>query len=287
MEIQLERRFPFAYICLTTLVHFVGLSNFIIGLCFKFYFDVTKSDGDIYDKFGYGLKHPSVLNAIFQMAYNSIALAVDVQILVTNVNDAPYVWLLWRSYFRSCFAFPIGMINCFSYWMFYLISPENIFKSGKSDHPLWLSHVLTTDNVIFLMLDLLVCRGESPKHILVPFLIFSLVTVNYIIWLHVIYLHTHRWAVPFLGEGNFALKMIKGTIVTFLSLFFFLLGEFINDLLWNEKGPKRSTCLSRYFSDRPTVSAIIVEEPPSTPILNRLTSVDQKPQEKELTCVGE
>lgn len=95
----------------------------------------------------------------------------------------------------------------------------------------WLNHVMHTNIVFFILLDLLVSFRQYPsrKSGFTGLLLFN---VAYVIWIHIIKYMSGRWVYPILEVLNLPQRIGFMLFVGVFGISFYFVGEYVNNKVW-------------------------------------------------------
>lgn len=106
----------------------------------------------------------------------------------------------------------------------------------------WLNHVMHTNIVIFIVLELFLSFRQYPsrKTGFTGLLVFN---VCYLIWIHIIKYMSGRWVYPILEVLTLPQRIIFMLVVGIFGISFYFVGEFLNNKIWAKElqTPKSST----------------------------------------------
>ncbi|XP_014262026.1 androgen-induced gene 1 protein-like [Cimex lectularius] len=246
MEVEFESKHRLAYLNISTLVHIGGLLNFSAATSLRIYHDISNPNKDLYLKFGYSFKYVSTLNAVVQSIYFLIALIVDIMISCSYTMDAPPRWLMVRSFYRSAIAIPYGSYTCVTFWIFIWYDVGLMADSG----PKWTRHIIYTSNTLFLLLDVIFCKGESVR-IGTALIVMHIPCTLYFIWLHILYHFTGVWAVSVLKHLTLVERLILYVFNVLEVYLSFVIGKILNDFLWDENFVSRIPIFRNFVTAPP------------------------------------
>lgn len=109
---------------------------------------------------------------------------------------------------------------------------ELIFpKVLDSFFPDWLNHVMHTNILIFIVIEMCVSFREYPTR-RNGYLGLSVFMALYLKWIHIIYYMSGVWVYPVLEVLALPLRICFFAGVFAFSLFLYRIGEFFNELIW-------------------------------------------------------
>lgn len=152
----------------------------------------------------------------------------------TRVRHKSFLRVL-KDYMMAAFAFPVAMNVGITFWTLMAIDRELVFpKSFDAFFPSWLNHVMHTNIMIFILLEMYLTFREYPsrKSGLTGSLIFML---TYLIWLHIIKYYSGVWVYPVLTVLNLPQRIIFFAVSFAFSVSLYILGEKINNFIWRKE----------------------------------------------------
>ncbi|XP_012156114.1 androgen-induced gene 1 protein isoform X2 [Ceratitis capitata] len=140
-----------------------------------------------------------------------------------------------KDYIMASLAFPVALNVGITFWSLYAIDRELVLPRVLDPvFPSWLNHVLHTNIVVFMILELFTSFRAYPKRSkglagLSAFLL------CYLVWVHIIKYYSGFWVYPVLG-----VLQLPQRIIFFIALFIFtqclyLFGEFMNNIVWEKE----------------------------------------------------
>lgn len=135
----------------------------------------------------------------------------------------------------AAFAFPIAMFVGVTFWSIMAIDRELVLpKKIDAYFPLWLNHIMHTNIVIFILLEMfLSCRKyPSKKKGLIGLTIFMAI---YLSWTFVIYYNTKLWVYPVMDVMDWPSRIFFLLAMLAFCLILYLVGDFINTKRWGHE----------------------------------------------------
>ncbi|XP_031629458.1 androgen-induced gene 1 protein-like isoform X2 [Contarinia nasturtii] len=179
---------------------------------------------------------------IVQASYFTLCVLNDVIGTNENYPKRPSKLRKLKDYIFATFAFPLAMNVAISFWSIYAIDRELILpKSFESFFPNWLNHVMHTNIVFFILLELLVSFRQYPagKSGFIGLLVFN---IFYVIWIHIIKFKTDRWVYPVLEVLNLPQRIGFILFIGIFGISFYFVGEYVNKRVWaNELKSNKSS----------------------------------------------
>ncbi|XP_055613176.1 androgen-induced gene 1 protein-like isoform X3 [Uranotaenia lowii] len=224
------------FCALRTLMHFITAVQFIYSVYYDFTYvhfppEMRRPGGE----FGGKLKFLTVWDAILQAIYFSICLINDC--VGTNEvapRKTPFIRKV-KDYMLAAFAFPVALNVGVTFWTLMAIDRELVFpKALDAVFPGWLNHVMHTNIVIFMVLEICTSFRQYPsrKAGLTGLGIFM---ACYLGWLHVIRHYGGIWVYPVLDVLNLPQRILFFAASLIFSVGLYLFGEFFNNLIWTKE----------------------------------------------------
>lgn len=172
---------------------------------------------------------------ILQALYFTICVLNDfVGSNEVNLKQKPFIRKL-KDYMMAAFAFPVAMHVGVTFWTLMAIDRELVFpKSFDAFFPNWLNHVMHTNIMIFILLEMYLTFRQYPsrKSGLTGSLTFML---TYLVWLHIIKHYSGVWVYPVLDVLNLPQRIIFFSVSFVFSVSLYILGEKINNIMWKNQ----------------------------------------------------
>ncbi|XP_019543662.2 androgen-induced gene 1 protein isoform X1 [Aedes albopictus] len=224
------------YKALRTLMHLILVVQFSYGIYYDFTYvhfppEMRRPGGE----FGGKLKYLTVWDAILQAIYFTVCLIND--FIGTNEvapRKTPLIRKL-KDYMLAAFAFPVALNVGVTFWTLMAIDRELVFpKALDAVFPGWLNHVMHTNIVIFMILEICTSFRQYPsrKAGLAGLGIFM---ACYLSWLHVIRHYGGIWVYPVLDVLNLPQRIVFFAVSLGFSVGLYLFGEFFNNLIWTKE----------------------------------------------------
>jgi len=175
------------------------------------------------------------LNAIIQASYFTISVLND---LFGSNEIAPKKLPLIRKvkdFLLASLAFPIALNVGVTFWTLMAIDRELVFpKFLDAIFPTWLNHIMHTNIVVFIILEMFTSFRSYPtrKNGIFTLAIFM---GSYLIWLHVIRFYSGFWVYPILEVLNLPLRILFFIVVLAFTISLYFLGEFLNNCIWSKE----------------------------------------------------
>ncbi|XP_049548605.1 androgen-induced gene 1 protein-like isoform X3 [Anopheles darlingi] len=172
---------------------------------------------------------------ILQAVYFTICLLND--FIGTN-EVAPKRMPLIRKvkdYTLAAFAFPVALNVGVTFWTLMAIDRELVFpKALDAVFPGWLNHVMHTNIVIFMVLEICTSFRQYPSR-RAGLTGLGIFMSAYLGWLHVIHHFGGIWVYPVLEVLNMPQRIAFFAVSLAFCVGLYLLGEFFNNLIWTKE----------------------------------------------------
>lgn len=95
----------------------------------------------------------------------------------------------------------------------------------------WLNHVMHTNIVVFVVLEMILTFRQYPnrKTGFTGLLVFN---VAYLIWIHIIKYKSGRWVYPILDVLSLPQRLVFMLVIGVFGISFYFVGEFLNNKIW-------------------------------------------------------
>lgn len=129
-------------------------------------------------------------------------------------------------------AFPVAMFVGLTFWGLYAVDRELVFPKALDPYfPVWLNHVMHTNIMIFILIEMITSFREYPKQ-KIGLSILTGFMLSYLVWMHVVYYKTDVWVYPVMAVLNTPLRICFFLVLLGLSVTLYKLGDFINTKVW-------------------------------------------------------
>lgn len=140
-----------------------------------------------------------------------------------------------KDYMLAAFAFPVAMNVGVTFWSLMAIDRELVFpKALDAVFPGWLNHVMHTNIVIFMILEICTSFRQYPSR-KAGLTGLSIFMASYLVWLHVIRHFGGIWVYPVLDVLNLPQRIIFFVVSLGFSVGLYVFGEFFNNLIWTKE----------------------------------------------------
>nr|XP_021189114.2 androgen-induced gene 1 protein [Helicoverpa armigera] len=221
---------------LKTLFHLFGAVQFFYGCYYDYVY--VKMPLSYITPYGGKFKYLTYLDAMIQTTYFTLALIND--IVGTNEpspSQKPLIRRVKDTVFSSL-AFPLALFVGVSFWGIYAVDRELILPRSMDEFfPTWLNHVMHSNIVVFILIELLTSFRMYPKR-KVGLSILSFFMICYLVWVHVIYYNTGFWVYPILHVLNWPLRIGFYLFCLAFASCGYILGERVNRAVWSSEVEK-------------------------------------------------
>ncbi|XP_017473355.1 PREDICTED: androgen-induced gene 1 protein isoform X2 [Rhagoletis zephyria] len=221
------------YKALRTLVHITAAVQFSYAVYYDYtYVKFPETEANRNSGFGGKFKYLTFLDAIIQSLYYIISLIND--FVGTNEVAPKRIPTIRKvkDYLMSALAFPVALNVGITFWTLYAIDRELVFpRVLDAVFPSWLNHVVHTNIVVFIILELFTSFRAYPKRSqgitgLAAFML------SYLVWIHVVKHYSGVWVYPVLEVLQLPQRVVFFVAVLAFTLCLYLLGEFMNNIVW-------------------------------------------------------
>ncbi|XP_053961023.1 androgen-induced gene 1 protein isoform X1 [Anastrepha ludens] len=220
------------YKALRILVHLTAAVQFSYGIYYDYNYVKFPETTNMHANFGGKFRFLTFLNAIIQSIYYIISLIND--FVGTNEvapKHTPTIRKV-KDYLMSTLAFPVALNVGITFWSLYAIDRELVFpRVLDAVFPSWLNHVLHTNIVVFIILELFTSFRAYPKRSQ-GIAGLSAFMLSYLVWIHIVKHYSGVWVYPVLEVLQLPQRIIFFVAVLAFTLCLYLLGEFMNNIVW-------------------------------------------------------
>lgn len=111
---------------------------------------------------------------------------------------------------------------------------EYLIVSHTSSLHSWLNHVLHTNIVVFMILELFTSFRAYPKRSK-GLTGLSAFIITYLVWLHVVKHYSGFWVYPVLEVLQLPQRIVFFVALFAFTLCLYLFGEFMNNIVWEKE----------------------------------------------------
>lgn len=140
-----------------------------------------------------------------------------------------------KDYFFAAFAFPLAFQVGLIFWALMFVDRELVLPKQLDEIlPSWLNHVMHTNIMFFIVIELLSTFRAYPARRIG---VLSLVAFSaaYMVWLHVVKHYSGNWVYPVLEVLNLPLRIVFFAVTLVLSQSLYFAGEALNRLVWHKE----------------------------------------------------
>ncbi|NWJ04263.1 AIG1 protein, partial [Crypturellus undulatus] len=176
---------------------------------------------------------------VIQAVFFGICVLTDLSSLLTKGNDSQEQerqlkkLISLRDWMMAVLAFPIGVFVVTMFWSIYIYDRELVYPKLLDNFiPAWLNHGMHTTVLPFILIEMRTTHHEYPSRScgLAAVCTFA---VGYILWVCWIHHVTGVWVYPLLEYLSPGVKIIFFTALTITINIFYLLGEVLNNYIWD------------------------------------------------------
>ncbi|CAG4942475.1 unnamed protein product [Parnassius apollo] len=220
---------------LRIIFHVFGIVQFFYGCYYDHTFVKVPITSSTVTPFGGKLKYLTFLNAMLQTVYFTIAVLNDIfgsneptpshKPIVRHIKDTVF----------SALAFPLALFVGITFWSLYAVDRELILPKALDPYfPVWLNHVMHSNIVLFILIELSTSFRMYPKKKNGLTILFSFM-VCYVVWIHYIYFQTGSWVYPVLAVINWPLRVVFYLFSLGFIFSLYSLGEKLNRIVWSKE----------------------------------------------------
>jgi len=216
-----------------SLVHFLGSISFGYAIYYDVYqLSLPESIHPTSESFGGPAKYLTFLNMCLQFVFFSLCILADF-----SKSNSSLVKV--RDFIFSSVAFPLGIFVFLSFWGLYAIDRELIFPARLDGHfPSWLNHLMHTTVLPLQTAEMMMTRHQFPQRLYGGGLM-ALLTLAYLIWIHVIYHYGGFWVYPVFKVLPTVPRIVFMAFCCCVAFSLYILGEKINGFVWGKCEDRR------------------------------------------------
>ncbi|XP_045475922.1 androgen-induced gene 1 protein-like isoform X1 [Harmonia axyridis] len=222
-----------------TVVHAVFAVHFWFGCYYDWVHVRIPKNEHMGMAFSFGntekLKFLTFWNALLQGLFFTICLLND--IIGTNEPNpkkTPIIRKVKDTLFTAL-AFPLSIFVGTTFWGIYAVDRELVFPKILDKYfPVWLNHVMHTNIMIFVLIEMAMNFRSYPKR-KTGISILGVFMMCYLIWMHVIYHYSGVWVYPIFEVLNLPLRILFFVGLLVLIVVMYLIGEGLNNILWSNQ----------------------------------------------------
>uniref|UniRef100_A0A8I5R075 Androgen induced 1 n=2 Tax=Papio anubis TaxID=9555 RepID=A0A8I5R075_PAPAN len=189
--------------------------------------------------YGGSWKFLTFIDLVIQAVFFGICVLTDLSSLLTrgsgNQEQERQLRKLisLRDWMLAVLAFPVGVFVVAVFWIIYAYDREMIYPKLLDNFiPGWLNHGMHTTVLPFILIEMRTSHHQYPSRSsgLTAICTFS---VGYILWVCWVHHVTGMWVYPFLEHIGPGARIIFFGSTTILMNFLYLLGEVLNNYIWD------------------------------------------------------
>ncbi|XP_032591868.1 androgen-induced gene 1 protein isoform X3 [Drosophila grimshawi] len=211
------------------MLHLTAVIQFNYGVYFFHNLDMPRS---VFHPFAGKFKFLTFICALIQALYYIVSLINDFVGTNELVPKRPPAIRKFKDWLLTTLAFPVALNVGITFWTLYAIDRELVFpKVLDAVFPSWLNHVLHTNIVVFIVLEMFTSYRAYPKRSkgLTGLSIFM---GGYLVWIHIIKHFSNVWVYPVLEVLSLPSRILFFAAVLAFTGGLYILGEFINNVVW-------------------------------------------------------
>jgi hypothetical protein len=212
---------------LTGFIHVVGFTSFAFAIYYNAcVLELPEHIHTRSENYGGPAKYLTFLNMCLQCVFFLVCLLADLTSSksVKKVKDLMFAGA----------AFPIGMFVAVIFWGLWAVDRELIFPKKLDGHfPVWLNHFMHTTVLPLQLGELTFSSHKYPSRI-VGGGITSLLTLGYLVWIHVVYHYGGFWVYPVFRVLTPTTRPAFMAVCCLMGFVLYLAGEKLNSIIWGE-----------------------------------------------------
>ncbi|KAF2898722.1 hypothetical protein ILUMI_07453 [Ignelater luminosus] len=217
--------------------HLIATINYVFSMWYDQNYVDLKSVSPVNDiKFFKGrLKYLTIWNMLLQATFFTVCTLNDV--IGSNedtISNKPLIRKL-KDGLLTCLAFPLSMFVGITFWALYAVDRELVFPKALDEFfPSWLNHVMHTNIMIFILIELATSYRKYPSR-KVGISVLSLFMLVYLVWVHIIHAYSGMWVYPVLEVLNLPLRILFFLSSLGLGVALYIFGEKLNSIIWSNQ----------------------------------------------------
>jgi len=180
-------------------------------------------------------KFLTLWNMLLQAVFFTVCALND--LIGTNediISNKPLIRKL-KDGLLTCLAFPLSMFVGITFWALYAVDRELVFPKALDEFfPSWLNHVMHTNIMIFILIELATSFRKYPSRKVGMSVLFIFMLI-YLVWVHIIHAYSGFWVYPVLEVLNLPLRIVFFLSLLGLAVALYVLGEKLNGIIWSKK----------------------------------------------------
>jgi len=214
------------------LLHVLGSTSFAYAIYYDVYeLKLPEHVHPTSQNYGGHAKYLTFLNMCLQLIFFTLCILADFSSKNSGISKA-------KDIIFAAAAFPIGIFVAVIFWGLYALDRELIFPTRYDGHfPVWLNHLMHTTVFPLQFAEMFLVSHKFPKRN-IGLGLNALLTVGYLVWIHVIFYNGGFWVYPVFQVLTPATRPIFMAFCCALGFAFYFLGEIFNELFWETSAPK-------------------------------------------------
>ncbi|KAK7867791.1 hypothetical protein R5R35_001208 [Gryllus longicercus] len=217
-------------------VNALATAHFLFGIYYAMAF-VAFPDGVMPDALrGIGWKkYLTFWNMCLQSLYFTICVLNDIAGSNEIAPKNPPLIRRIKDYMLCTVAFPVSMFVGLTFWGLYAIDRELVFPKALDPYfPSWLNHVMHTNIMIFIVLEMVLSFRKYPTRGNGTGGLTAFMCV-YLVWTFIIYFYSGAWVYPVLEVLNWGQRAIFFIVLLLFVNSLYFVGEFVNKTIWGKE----------------------------------------------------
>jgi len=226
------------------LIHIAGFASFAFAIYYDaFVLNLPERVRSKSQSFGGLGKYLTFLNMCLQCIFFFICLLADFTSRNSSINKI-------KDIIFAGAAFPIGIFVGVIFWSLWAVDRELIFPKVLDEvFPSWLNHLMHTTVLPLQLAELYFSSHRYPSRV-VGGGITSLLTLGYLVWIHVIYYFGGFWVYPVFRVLDNTTRPPFMALCCAMGLTFYFIGEKLNAFIWKNENTKTSAKQNSYMKSR-------------------------------------
>ncbi|KAK7867794.1 hypothetical protein R5R35_001208 [Gryllus longicercus] len=220
-----------------TLVSLAGVINSSYGGfvgTFRLNLPMLPGENEISVKLGV-VKFLTMWNLCLQSLYFTICVLNDIAGSNEIAPKNPPLIRRIKDYMLCTVAFPVSMFVGLTFWGLYAIDRELVFPKALDPYfPSWLNHVMHTNIMIFIVLEMVLSFRKYPTRGNGTGGLTAFMCV-YLVWTFIIYFYSGAWVYPVLEVLNWGQRAIFFIVLLLFVNSLYFVGEFVNKTIWGKE----------------------------------------------------
>ncbi|KAK7867793.1 hypothetical protein R5R35_001208 [Gryllus longicercus] len=182
-----------------------------------------------------GAQYLTSWNMCLQSLYFTICVLNDIAGSNEIAPKNPPLIRRIKDYMLCTVAFPVSMFVGLTFWGLYAIDRELVFPKALDPYfPSWLNHVMHTNIMIFIVLEMVLSFRKYPTRGNGTGGLTAFMCV-YLVWTFIIYFYSGAWVYPVLEVLNWGQRAIFFIVLLLFVNSLYFVGEFVNKTIWGKE----------------------------------------------------